>query len=155
MTSAGGASDRHVDLQDLLFGLFLIAVGIGTLVAIRKLTMGSAAEMGPGYVPRAVAVGLLSFGALFAGRSFFAAGVRLEAPVWRSFLTVPLSIAVFALTLNRFGLAVASFGAMAVAAAASRETRWLETVLFAAALSAGAVLLFVKVLALPVSMFPW
>ena len=46
-------------------------------------------------------------------------------------------------------------GAMVVAAAASRETRWLETTLFAAALSAGAVLLFIKVLALPVPMFPW
>lgn len=155
MARAGGEGGRDVNLQDLLFGLFLIAVGIGTLVTIRKLTMGSAAEMGPGYVPRAVAVGLLAFGVVFAGRAFFAAGVRIEAPVWRSFLIVPLSVAVFALTLNALGLAFAAFGAMVAAAAASRETRWPETLLFAAALSAGAVLLFVKVLALPVPMFPW
>lgn len=155
MTRAGGGGGRQVNLQDLLFGLFLIAVGIGTLVVIRKLTMGSAAEMGPGYVPRAVAVGLLAFGVVFAGRGLVTAGVTIEAPVWRSLLIVPLSVAVFALTLNRFGLALASFGAMLVAAAASRETRWLETTLFAAALSAGAVLLFIKVLALPVPMCPW
>jgi hypothetical protein len=155
MTRAGGEGGRQVNLQDLLFGVFLIAVGIGTLVVIRKLTMGSAAEMGPGYVPRAVAVGLLAFGVVFAGRSLVTAGVTIEAPVWRSVLIVPLSVAVFALTLNRFGLAFASVGAMLVAAAASRETRWRETTLFATALSAGAVLLFIKVLALPVPMFPW
>ena len=129
-----GGGVRHVNLQDLLFGVFLIAVGIGTLVAIRKLTMGSAAEMGPGYVPRAVAIGLLAFGAAFAGRGFFATGGVIPVPAWRSFLVIPLAVAVFALTLNRLGLAVAAF---------------------AAAMAAGAVLLFVKLLALPVPMFPW
>lgn len=150
-----GGGVRHVNLKDLLFGVFLIAVGIGTLVAIRKLTMGSAAEMGPGYVPRAVAIGLLAFGAAFAGRGFFATGGVIPVPAWRSFLVIPLAVAVFALTLNRLGLAVAAFAAMAVAAAASRETRWRETLPFAAAMAAGAVLLFVKLLALPVPMFPW
>lgn len=150
-----GGGVRHVNLQDLLFGVFLIAVGIGTLVAIRKLTMGSAAEMGPGYVPRAVAIGLLAFGAAFAGRGFFATGGVISVPAWRSFLVIPLAVAVFALTLNLLGLAVAAFAAMAVAAAASRETRWRETLPFAAAMAAGAVLLFVKLLALPVPMFPW
>lgn len=151
--SSGGR--RHVNLQELLFGLFLVAVGVGTLITIRKLTMGSAAEMGPGYVPRAVAIGLLGFGAVFAGRGFIAAGGRIAMPVWRSFLVVPLSVAVFALTLNRLGLAFASFAVMIVAASASTETRWKETTAFAAALAAGAVLLFIKVLALPVPMFPW
>ena len=150
-----GGGVRNVNLKDLLFGVFLIAVGIGTLVAIRKLTMGSAAEMGPGYVPRAVAIGLLAFGAAFAGRGFFATGGVIPVPAWRSFLVIPLAVAVFALTLNRLGLAVAAFAAMAVAAAASRETRWRETLPFAAAMAAGAVLLFVKLLALPVPMFPW
>lgn len=152
--SAGGGP-RHVNLQELLFGLFLIAVGIGTLITIRKLTMGSAAEMGPGYVPRAVAVGLLCFGVVFAAQGFFTAGGRIGKPVWRSFLVVPLAVACFALTLNTLGLAIASFAAMAVASAATPETRWREALLFAAGLSAGAVLLFVKVLSLPVSMFPW
>jgi hypothetical protein len=151
--SSGGG--RHVNLQELLFGLFLVAVGVGTLFTIRKLTMGSAAEMGPGYVPRAVAIGLLGFGAVFAGRGIFAAGGHIAAPVWRSFLVVPLSVAVFALALNPLGLAFASFAAMTVAAAATRETRWLEVSVFSAAMAAGAVLLFIKVLSLPVPMFPW
>jgi hypothetical protein len=154
MPSARGEGGRHVNLQELLFGLFLIAVGIGTLVTVRKLTMGSAAEMGPGYVPRAVAVGLLAFGVVFAGRGFATSGGRIPAPAWRSFLIIPVSVAVFALTLNPLGLAFASFASMMAAAAASKETKWRETAVCAAALAAGAVLLFVKLLSLPVPMFP-
>jgi hypothetical protein len=155
MSGAEGQRGRSVNMQELLFGAFLIALAAGTLLTIRSLSMGSAGAMGPGYVPRAIAFGLLGFGAVLIGRAFFVSGGRMSAPLWRSLLIVPASVAVFALLLMSAGLGIASFGSMVVAALASRETRLKETVIFAAALSAGAVLLFVKVLALPVPGLPW
>ena len=53
---------RRTDWQDLLFGLFLIAVAGIALAATRTLSGGTAADMGPGYVPRAIAIMLLAFG---------------------------------------------------------------------------------------------
>ena len=67
----------RIDLQDLLFGLFLVAVAAGTLVATRNLVIGHAADMGPGYMPRVVALALMAFGLFFSGRG-----------LWRMLLSV-------------------------------------------------------------------
>ncbi len=145
---------RRTDWQDLLFGLFLIAVAGIALFATRKLTIGHAADMGAGYMPRVIAIGLMGFGLWFgirgASRPFNGiAPVRL-----RPLLAIAASVAVFALTASRLGLALSAFAAILIASLATREARPVETVLFALGLSAAAVLLFVKVLALPVPIWP-
>lgn len=155
MDRAGSRRGWGANLQDLLFGLFLVALAAGTLFTIRKLTMGSAEDMGPGYVPRAVAFGLLAFGVVFTARGLIVAGEAIEPPTWRPLAIIPAAVAVFALSTMTMGLALASFGTMTVAALASRETRFVEILVFAVALSTGAVLLFVQLLSLPVPMFPW
>lgn len=145
---------RRFDMPDLLFGLFLVLVATGALVATRKLTFGSAAEMGPGYMPRVVSLGLLGFGLFFTGRGLFGRWQGIERVHLRPLLAIPASVAVFALLATTAGLAIASFVTVAVAGAASRETRLMEILLFGAGLSAAAVLLFVKLLALPVPVWP-
>ena len=57
-------------------------------------------------------------------------------------------------TATRFGLALSSFATILIASLATREARPIETLLFALGLSAAAVLLFVKALALPVPIWP-
>ena len=59
---------RRTDWQDLLFGLFLIAVAGIALAATRTLSGGNAADMGPGYMPRVIAIMLLGFGLWFSIR---------------------------------------------------------------------------------------
>jgi hypothetical protein len=147
-------SRTRVNWQDLLFGLFLVAVSTGTLYASRLLAVGTAAEMGPGYMPRAIALGLLAFGLFFCGRGALRAGAAIEPARLRPLLAVLAAVAVFAASANRLGLVVASVATVLVAALATRESRPVETVLFALALSAAAVLLFVRVLGLPVPVWP-
>jgi len=142
-------------MEDLLFGLFLAGVAILVFVSTRKLTVGTAADMGPGYFPQAIAWGMLAFGVFFIGKSFVIPGEKIKGPHWRALLLVPASVAVFALLVMPAGLAIASFLAMFVVSLASKETRLLEVIAFSAAISAGSVLLFVKALALPVPIFPW
>lgn len=43
-------------MEDLLFGLFLAALAVLVFAATRKLMVGSAADMGPGYFPQATFV---------------------------------------------------------------------------------------------------
>lgn len=144
----------RIDWQDLLLGLFLVAVAAATLVATRNLTVGSAADMGPGYMPRVVSLALLAFGLFFCGRGVRRAGVAIEPVQLRPLLAILGGVGLFALTAERLGLAIASVITVLLASFATREGRLYETVPFALLLSAAAVLLFVKVLALPVPVWP-
>lgn len=155
MMPAEQASLKRPAMADLLFGLFLVCLAIGVFWATRKLSVGSAAAMGPGYFPLAIAWGALGFGVFFIGKSFAHAGAPISLPCWRPFILIPLAAALFALLVMPAGLALASFVAMLVASAASTETRPLEILVFSLCVSTGTVLLFVRALSLPVPIFPW
>ena len=43
----------RVDVKELAFGLFLIALALVAFGATGSLNIGTAADMGPGFVPRA------------------------------------------------------------------------------------------------------
>jgi hypothetical protein len=144
----------RIDLQDLLFGLFLVAVAAGTLVATRNLTVGHAADMGPGYMPRVVALALMGFGLFFTGRGLWRMRVGIAPVQLRPLLAILASVGVFALTAERLGLAIASVVTVILASLATREGRVVETVAFAILLSVAAVLLFVKLLGLPIPIWP-
>ena len=144
----------RIDLQDLLFGLFLVAVAAGTLVATRNLAVGHAADMGPGYMPRVVALALMGFGLFFSGRGLMRTRLGIAPVQLRPLLAILASVGIFALTAERLGLAIASVLAVILASFATREGRLIETVAFAIVLSGAAVLLFVKVLGLPIPVWP-
>jgi hypothetical protein len=144
----------RIDLQDLLFGLFLVAVAAGTLVATRNLTVGHAADMGPGYMPRVVALALMGFGLFFTGRGLCRMRVGIAPVQLRPLLAILASVGFFALTAERLGLAIASVATVILASFATREGRLVETIAFAVVLSGAAVLLFVKLLGLPISIWP-
>jgi putative tricarboxylic transport membrane protein len=144
----------RIDLQDRLFGLFLVAVATGTLVATRNLTVGHAADMGPGYMPRVVALALMGFGIFFTGRGLWRMRVGIAPVQLRPLLAILASVGVFALTAERLGLAIASVVTVILASLATREGRVVETVAFAVLLSGAAVLLFVKLLGLPIPIWP-
>lgn len=147
---------RHqLDWPDVLFGGFLITMAAGTVAATVKLTSGTAADMGPGYIPRAIALVLLGFGLFFAGRGLMHRHDGIERAQTRPILGIATSVAAFALLVESAGLAVASLASILLAALASRESRFFEVILFGLCVTAGAVLLFVKVLALPVTVWPW
>jgi hypothetical protein len=154
----------RIDWRDLLFGLFLVAVAAGALVATRKLTVGHAADMGAGYMPRVVSLGLLAFGLFFCARSLWRAGLLqrraaetampIEPVQLRPLFAVLGAVGIFALTAEKLGLAIAAVVTIILASLATREGRLRETAPFALVLSGAAVLLFIKVLALPVPVWP-
>ena len=145
---------RRTDWQDVLFGLFLIAVAAVALAATRNLSGGNAADMGPGYMPRVIAIMLLGFGLWFSIRGIRRPFVGIAPVRLQPLLAITASVAVFALSASRFGLALSSFAAILIASFATREARPVESAVFALALSTAAVLLFVKVLSLPVPIWP-
>ena len=80
-------------MEDLLFGLFLAALAVMVFVATRKLQVGSAADMGPGYFPQAIAWGMLVFGVFFVGKSWVIPGDPILPPHWLALILIPLAFA--------------------------------------------------------------
>ena len=144
----------RVDLPDLAFGLFLLAIGAATLAVTSDLTVGRAGSMGPGYVPRALALAIILFGAGLAVRAVIARHQPFPAVELRPLLLISVSLALFALLLPRAGLAIASFATIVCAGVAAPDTRPVENLLFAVALTAFAVVLFVVALGMPVAIWP-
>ena len=142
------------DIPGAAFGGFLILLAIVALTETRNLSMGTAEDMGPGYVPRALAFIIMAFGLVIAGRGFFAKHRSLPAIKFRPILSVLVSLAVFALLLPRGGLALATLATMACSTFATADYKWRESVIFAVIITAFTVLLFVYGLGLPLSVWP-
>ena len=143
------------DIPGAAFGGFLILLAIVALMETRNLSQGTAEDMGPGYVPRALAFIIMGFRARDRG-----AGLLRQVPAaaggsssGRS-CAVLVSLAVFALLLPRGGLALATLATMACSTFATADYRWRESVIFAVIITAFTVLLFVYGLGLPLAVWP-
>ena len=145
---------KRIDWPDLLLGLFLLLVATGTLVATRKLGVGTAANMGPGYMPRVIAIAVILFGLFFTGRGLLRSHLGIAQVHLRPLLAIPLAVALFSLLVEVAGLAVASLITILAAAYATHEVRAREAVIFGVVIAAASVLLFVKVLSLPLPIWP-
>lgn len=129
--------------RDFFAGVLFLAFGTVGLVVGRDYAMGTAGRMGPGYFPVVLSLGLLFFGAVIGLRGLATDGEPLELATPRPLLAVLLSVALFGLTLERFGLVVAVPLVTLVMAFASPRRRWLEVVASAFVMSAFCVLVFV------------
>jgi Tripartite tricarboxylate transporter TctB family len=137
------------DFKELAFGAFLIVLALVAFWATSSLSVGTAADMGPGFVPRALAWIILAFGAAFLITGLSKAREPFPAPAWRPLAAILASIALFALLFSRLGLVAASVGAVVVAGAATSPVRWLQLLVFGVVIAAFSAALFVKGLGLP------
>ena len=120
----------RVDFKDFAFGTFLIALALIAFGATGSLAIGTAADMGPGFVPRALAWIILGFGVTFLITGLAKARAPIPAPAWRPLAAILASIALFAVLFAKLGLIAACVGAVVVAGAATSPARWLQLVAF-------------------------
>lgn len=144
----------RVDVKDFAFGLFLIALALVAFGATNSLNVGTAGEMGPGFVPRALAWGILGFGTVFLITSFLKTPEPVSAPAWRPLVMILASIALFAVLFSTLGLIAACIGAVLVAGAATAPVRWPQLALCGVVVAAFSALLFVRGLGLPFALWP-
>jgi Tripartite tricarboxylate transporter TctB family len=139
---------------EIASGLLFALAGAGALWVGGGYAMGTAVNMGPGYLPRAVAWGLVMVGLA----SFVRGAVKrkLAAPelVLRPILWITLAIFVFAMTIERFGVAISGVATVAIAAAAQANARWREVPAIAIGLAVFCVLLFGYALNLSIPVWP-
>ncbi len=138
-------------------GLLLAGLGAVTVVAARDYTIGSPANMGPGFFPMILGgllclFGLVNTGVAMAGRP--AEGAE-RITIGRS-LMLPLSMLLFGLLLERAGVIVATLVMVACVWMAGYGFRIWEILVVAAVLVAISCGMFVYGLQLPTTyLLPW
>jgi len=148
--ATGGKAGRVRAPQDLAAGLTLVALAALALWAGAGLEAGRLRAMGPGMMPRALAVLVGVVGLGLGGLSLVRAGEPLLRWRWRGPIFLTLGVVGFALAIRPLGLAVAGPVVAMVGGAASPQSRPRELALFAVAITAFCILLFRVLLRLPI-----
>jgi len=140
-------------LGSVLCGIPVVAIGAATIWITSGYPLGSAARMGPGYLPMACGILLVALGVaimLFDREPIDT--VRISA-ILRPSLAVFAGLGAWAFLVQRYGLVPATLALVAIAAFAMPQPRPLATILTAAALSAFGVFVFISGLNIRLSAF--
>jgi putative tricarboxylic transport membrane protein len=140
--------------QDFYGGLALVLLGTFALIASAELPGQRGFAFGPGTAPRLFAIILSLVGAGVAVIGAFSDGPRIEKYKIRGPALVLVGISLFAALIRPFGLVVATYLAFLVSITGSKEMKWVESLIAAAAMTLGCVLLFVYLLNLPFQLWP-
>src|SRR5262245_22051300 len=98
----------RLNAPDLAFAAFLVAIGALAFALAGELSVGTAASMGPGYVPRGLALIIMVYGLVLGVRALFAGHAPLPELAWRPFILISTAVALFAVLLPITGLAITS-----------------------------------------------
>jgi hypothetical protein len=112
--------------RDFLSGLMFIAFGFVALYWGTRLEMGTAVEMGPGYVPRMLAYTLVVLGGVISGSSLLVGSASVEALQWKPITLVTIGIFCFAFLFERAGLFPAAVALVLLASAANQHFKAAE-----------------------------
>ena len=145
----------QINIPDLAFAAFLIALGALAFALASPLSVGTAAAMGPGYVPRGLAILIMVYGLALALRAMVSGAVAFPGVEMRPLLLLLGSVALFAVMLPIAGLAITSFALVLCAGYAAYDVRQRENAIAALVLAAFAIVLFVVALSLPIPVWPW
>jgi hypothetical protein len=121
--------------------LFIVLGGAGFTMAL-DYSMGTASRMGPGYFPRWLGGLLVALGLILVLRSLKLKGAAIAFPTLKPLLIVLGSVLLFALTVTRIGLVLATILVVLLSSIASHEYRWKESIVAALALAVFVVITF-------------
>ena len=146
--------------KNFWIGIIFLFFGLAAIYLIGDNEMGSAGRMGPAYFPTVLGglLALVGLGGII--RSFI--GQRSEAHDAigtfhiRDIVIVLGAVVLFGLLMRGAGLAVAAFVLVLLSSYASKQFKLRDALLLAVGLAIFSVLLFVKLLGLPMPIIgPW
>jgi hypothetical protein len=159
--------------QSLVGGLALIAVARLALYLSSDLSQGTLRAIGPGMLPRWLAMAVGFCGVVLVALAFIKDGDRIEPSTWRGPVFVALGIMAFALTIRPvaidlafgplhigpfttpgLGMIIAGPLGMIIGGYATPEARLRDLVILGFGLTAFCMVLFGDLLNLPIPIFP-
>lgn len=144
--------------RDFVGGMTMIVISLLFIWFGQELDVGNSFQMGPGYFPMILSLLLIGLGALIIVQSLVIAveDEAAEAANWKAYALVICAPVFFGLALSRLGLAPTLFLMIVAVSFASKYARWRHSVALALFLAICSVVLFTRLLSLPVTAFgPW
>jgi putative tricarboxylic transport membrane protein len=140
--------------QDLLAGLFFLAIAFGALWVSWDYPLGTAVRMSSGYFPRLLCVLLAVIGLYVFARAFALEGPPVSAVRPRPVILITLAVVVFAYAIPTLGVVIASFLLTFIGGYASPRVRFVEMLAVAAVLAFATIAIFVWGIGLPIPVWP-
>jgi putative tricarboxylic transport membrane protein len=141
--------------QETAAGLFLIALAAFVFWQTNDLAVGTMRALGPGMMPRLLAACCAICGVALIAFSLFKDGAALESWSIRGPVFILGAAILFGLAIRPLGLFVAGPAAVIIGGLATHDSRFVESVLFGAAMTTFCWLLFKVLLSLPIPVAPW
>ena len=147
---------RIKNVKDFYTGILFMLFGAAFTWGATRYAMGTAAKMGPGYLPFILGGLLTVLGGIIFIRSLVSASEdsRVGRFAVKASVLMFGSIAAFALLLRTAGLVVSIFAIILISSLASRESRLKETLISAIVLCAASLAMFVYGLNLQIPVWP-
>ena len=140
---------------DLLASAIFIGLGALVLWSTGDLSVGSAAMMGPGFMPLMIGSLVIALGVVVGLIGLFKHAEPIDAVVLRPLLILLASVAGFALAAEVAGFVIAAAGLILFGSMADKEWRLREALISSAVLTLFGLLVFIYGLdvQMPVSPF--
>lgn len=140
--------------QDFLSGAVFILIGGAGLYIGRAYQVGTALEMGPGYIPRFLCWMMIGLGILICAKGLVGGAQAMPRIHLRPLIFVTGSLLLFAFLLIPAGLLLAAVASVIVASLAAQDSRTIEVIALAVGLAVAAYLIFAVGLGLPLDPLP-
>ncbi len=150
-----GASNMKRDIPDILAGAVMIGLGALGLWAGRDLRFGSAAMMGPGFLPDVICGMLIAFGAYVLIKAFAKAYEPIGESNIKPLIILVIAIAGFAFMSETLGFVIATIWLLVIGSLADQESRWKEIAISAVLLTSIGALVFIKGLGVQMPIWPF
>lgn len=139
--------------KDFWSGIIFLFVGLAAIIIGRDYSMGTAARMGPAYFPTILGGILALIGLAATVRSLFRQGEAVGKFAVRELIIILSAILSFGFLVRGAGLVVAAVVLVMLSCYASPKFRWGPSLLLAIGLTVFCVLVFVKLLGVPLPIF--
>jgi hypothetical protein len=142
--------------KDFWTGIIFLFVGLAAVIIGRDYAMGTAGRMGPAYFPTILGALLALIGVAAVVRSFFSVGEPVGKLAVKETILILSAVVLFGFLIRGGGLVIAVFAVVLISGYASAKFQWRSAIPLAAGLALSAVLIFIKLLGLPIAIFgPW
>ena len=144
-----------INQEDLGAGIVFMAFGLFGLVVGSGYDPGSSFRMGPGYFPVAISGLLLAVGAVVGGQALWSGRRNVDWGSLRPVVSVIAGVLAFGLLIEPAGYAIAALALVAIVFFGNWGLRIIECSALYVILVVSTVIIFIKLLQLPIRTFPW
>jgi hypothetical protein len=144
---------RIRDPKNFIAGLLFTGLAVVLACDALSLSLGTVSQMGPGYLPLALAAILGGLGLVVLVNSLRFEGGSLSGFEWRGFVLVTVAIVAFGATINRLGFIPAVVISVGICILASTRFRPVTAIALIAFLLVFCWVVFIWGLGLPVRLF--